>query len=416
MIEEFQMEHMFQHLQWVIIIISALMDVCCVCSIKIACGLVTLLACLGHLVLESRFVLFCLFCVVLFELFPFYRFVGDIPEDYVNDGFCDCSDCDDETDWSCATCPGCPSACLDTVFCVGNDTNTFSPSSTGSNDGFVCDDGCVIPAAWENDDYCDCSNCEDEINWNCATCQCPTVCGDYYYCLGTPNPFTTTMGPFTTIATGSPTSNGFTTTTGNSNNYFICDDGCVISAAYENDDYCDCSKCEDEMNWNCTTCQCPTVCGGYNECSGTVSPFTTTDSIVSTIGNTNSYFICDDGCAIPAYYENDNWCDCSDCEDEPNWDCASCQCPTQCGDYYYCGGFTTDEPIELECDVDGNMQTVNWYNLLFTKDNDGIIPSIDISTFVSGNTLGFDVSVTSDYIVTSKYEIVENYYENVYHL
>ena len=27
-------------------------------------------------------------------------------EEYINDGYCDCSSCEDEEDWTCGTCPG----------------------------------------------------------------------------------------------------------------------------------------------------------------------------------------------------------------------------------------------------------------------------------------------------------------------
>ncbi|CAK9059538.1 unnamed protein product [Durusdinium trenchii] len=35
---------------------------------------------------------------------------------------------------------------------------------------FRCPDGCEIPALYVNDDFCDCSNCADEVDWTCGTC------------------------------------------------------------------------------------------------------------------------------------------------------------------------------------------------------------------------------------------------------
>ena len=56
-------------------------------------------------------------------------------------------------------------------------------------DSFICDDGCRISYDWSNDNYCDCSNCEDEINtgWNCDNCKqgCRNygICVDYRQCF-----------------------------------------------------------------------------------------------------------------------------------------------------------------------------------------------------------------------------------------
>ncbi|CAK9002660.1 Uncharacterized protein SCF082_LOCUS7434 [Durusdinium trenchii] len=35
---------------------------------------------------------------------------------------------------------------------------------------FRCPDGCEIPIQYVNDDFCDCSNCADELDWTCGTC------------------------------------------------------------------------------------------------------------------------------------------------------------------------------------------------------------------------------------------------------
>ena len=100
-----------------------------------------------------------------------------IHNDYINDGYCDCSSCEDESYWSCDSCPGCPTTCGNYTLCVGNTT-------------FTCDNGCAIAAIYLNDSFCDCNNCEDEPNYNCTTCLggCPdndpetTNCGDYRSC------------------------------------------------------------------------------------------------------------------------------------------------------------------------------------------------------------------------------------------
>ena len=73
---------------------------------------------------------------------------------------------------------------------------------------------------------------------------------------------------------------------------------------------------------SCVVCGCPDDGGGDDDCDG---------------------FLCDDGECIQASFENDNYCDCSMCEDEyPNgcWaedgDCCGCfwadwNCPMECG-------------------------------------------------------------------------------------
>eukprot|EP00808_Paulinella_micropora_P031352 g40014.t1 len=61
---------------------------------------------------------------------------------------------------------------------------------------------------------------------------------------------------------------------------YFCQNGCQIVRDYINDNYCDCSKCEDELFWNCSSCGsgCPSICGasaycGYNpDSSGVQTP------------------------------------------------------------------------------------------------------------------------------------------------
>ena len=237
---------------------------------------------------------------------------------------------------------------------------------------FTCDNGCTISGYGYNDSYCDCENCEDEPNWNCTSC-----------------------------SVGCPAWNNASCTSDNTNypcNYntpvnFTCDDGCSIPLSWENDDYCDCQDCEDEMTtgWNCTTCNwgCPihwnTSCnliisGDYYSCD---TPYFNTSANYTTTGY--DIFICDNGCGIISDWENDHYCDCENCEDETTtgWDCQSCfwGCPvyndTNCeliAGYiqpcYDSGGLSTtdvniaivttetEDKIDIWSDYDGDC---NWY-------------------------------------------------------
>ena len=116
----------------------------------------------------------------------------DIPDDFVNDDWCDCLGCDDETNWTCDTCSsnGCSDGCQEAQPCFNVTLNIFG------NLTYTCSDGCTIPSFFVNDSYCDCSDCEDELEFTCSTCfeGCPEpdVCifdvtwdGDIYfwYCL-----------------------------------------------------------------------------------------------------------------------------------------------------------------------------------------------------------------------------------------
>ena len=49
---------------------------------------------------------------------------------------------------------------------------------------------------------------------------------------------------------------------------------------------------------------------------------------------------------------------------------------------------STEEPTQNECETDGNLQTISWENLFSTVNNDGIEPSIDVSTYILSNTIG----------------------------
>ena len=73
--------------------------------------------------------------------------------------------------------------------------------------------------------------------------------------------------------------------------------------------------------------------------------------VASKIMGASSY-TCSDGCVIPDSYISDGWCDCCDCEDEVSYDCYSCQCPSDCGDYNSCS--STSSGYGPQC---GNTET-----------------------------------------------------------
>ena len=62
-------------------------------------------------------------------------------------------------------------------------------------EGFLCDDGCSILDGYVNDNYCDCPECEDEDDWTCSTCTCPTGCGEFYVCGDSGTTFGSTYDP-----------------------------------------------------------------------------------------------------------------------------------------------------------------------------------------------------------------------------
>ena len=230
----------------------------------------------------------------------------EIPDEFEQDGYCDCTDCSDESSWTCDTCAD-GVGCADT--CNSTDPYYYYYLWPCNISMFFCDDGCAIYSGWVNDSMCECSNCEDEPHWTCDNCTCPDSCGDYSFCGDT---------------------------------VFVCNDGCEIYAGYENDDWCDCNDCEDESQWSCDNCTCPDTCGEWYYCGEWII---------------DDPFVCDDGCQIYSEYENDGWCDCSECEDEDYYTCESCGCPTQCYDYVYCGNgygcnntFSCSDGCNVPCD------------------------------------------------------------------
>ncbi|CAE7364374.1 tank-1 [Symbiodinium natans] len=54
-----------------------------------------------------------------------------------------------------------------------------------TSSGFTCGNGCVISSYAVNDATCDCTGCEDENVWTCASCAggCPSSCGSFTYCI-----------------------------------------------------------------------------------------------------------------------------------------------------------------------------------------------------------------------------------------
>ena len=122
---------------------------------------------------------------------------------------------------------------------------------------YTCNSGCEINDLFVDDNWCDCPDCDEEPNWTCATCTCPSDAdcpNDFYQCGGGSSTFSTTPG------------------------IYVCNDGCPILDLYIDDDWCDCSSCEDESSWTCASCgDCPDDCNDFIPC-GSLEPYTTTDS------------------------------------------------------------------------------------------------------------------------------------------
>ena len=106
-------------------------------------------------------------------------------------------------------------------------------------------------------------------------------------------------------------------------------------------DWCGgCSCCWDI--WG--TCYCSSGCPNNCACLATDGGDNDSDSDDDDCDNC---FKCDDGCQISSGYQNDGWCDCTNCEDEDNWKCSSCGgCPSSCGDYKNCYGRYANEDLD----------------------------------------------------------------------
>lgn len=241
-----------------------------------------------------------------------------ISESYVDDFICDCSDCEDESYWTCESCSfGCPDTCGDYTDCLAS---TFN-----------CNDSCVIPKSYVDDSICDCSNCEDEYEWTCESCSsgCPDYCGNFTYCRN--------IDSYTYGSSSSYHHDGT----------YECDDGCKILESYVDDSYCDCANCEDESRWTCESCheRCPANHSCGDDWSYCINR--------ETLSQSNSSYLCSDGCTISRQFVNDSYCDCGDCDDEPDWNCDTCAggCPGGSG----CAGYTV-------CDI--NVLGVVFYDFL----------------------------------------------------
>ena len=85
----------------------------------------------------------------------------------------------------------------------------------------------------------------------------------------------------------------------------------------------------------------------------------------------DGFFFCDDGCRIDSYVK-DNWCDCSNCQDEDSWNCRNCDCPTYCGGYEYCDGNNGTASPTTACDgtaTDGSNCNFNVSFMGLTHDS-----------------------------------------------
>jgi hypothetical protein len=199
----------------------------------------------------------------------------EIAGEYVNDGrLCDCAECEDEDSFTCETCEEeCPTECGAFSDCV------YGPDP---NPPFMCTSGflsCPIFGDKVNDGACDCQECEDEDSWTCETCgygcpwdrdgygnyqcwytvaDCQVVDPECEYCLefgGCELDFVDECADCNCPTyPPSPT--------------FMCDDGCEFDVDYENDGFCDCAECEDEVSFTCETCieGCFADCGEYAKC------------------------------------------------------------------------------------------------------------------------------------------------------
>ena len=82
--------------------------------------------------------------------------------------------------------------------------------------------------------------------------------------------------------------------------------------------------------------------------------------------------------------------------------------------YYGCSDSDTNPE---GCTLDTGLAPVNWENILFggdDDDDDGLTPSINVTAWYTDYSFEIEIEVRSDYIVTSKYPLTEQYYMYTY--
>ena len=222
-----------------------------------------------------------------------------------------------------------------------------------TSDGTICS---PFPASYVNDNVCDCPDCSDEQNWDCSNCSAGcTECRPWgplseYQVVRSQNTqrlvncFGDALAPeFEVRCPGYPAQTPLPATPL----------GCSISFSSVNDNKCDCPTCRDEALEDCDdeicsssnfcspggvnslVCPCPSECGMPTDCTGKCiadpNPFLfiLRDKPIPTIPPECLYF-CPSGasCAKHVQVLNNSVCDCLDCEDEADWSCETCQCPS----------------------------------------------------------------------------------------
>ena len=136
-------------------------------------------------------------------------------------------------------------------------------------------------------------------------------------------------------------------------------------------------NCEDEPSY----CSCPPPgscnldgCGDYVDAD--------CESTVEGGWNVDGQFVCYNGCIIRAEFYNDDWCDCSDCEDEDYCTCGSAgyECPDACS---YSQG---------ECTSDSNSRQSD-------GDDRSVDRSVDRSTSSKSNDKGKNTNSNTNTVI-----------------
>ena len=302
----------------------------------------------------------------------------------VNDGSCDCPTCADEAHFTCETCnAGCPTelSCNSLHEYQCDPRAFFCPLTS---DGTICS---PFPASYVNDNVCDCPDCSDEQNWDCSNCSAGcTECRPWgplseYQVVRSQNTqrlvncFGDALAPeFEVRCPGYPAQTPLPATPL----------GCSISFTSVNDNKCDCPTCRDEALEDCDdeicsssifcspggvnslVCPCPSECGMPTDCTGKCiadpNPFLfiLRDKPIPTIPPECLYF-CPSGasCAKHVQVLNNSVCDCLDCEDEADWSCETCQCPSTAPGYLDFPKVGCDfTPLDVVLQGKGDLDTV----------------------------------------------------------